>query len=367
MKKIRYLFIGAMFIAQTAQSQALLHEDFIYTAGVPLVQNPMVSTENIDPTTGWRTMSNTNSATNAFNIVSPGLTYTGFNGSGKGNAMKILDNAGQDVFKSFAPVAPLTCPKTIYITFLINVPPGDKSGSEFIFGIKYTNSALDANYFGRLFISVTADSLSFGISKSSTPAGALTGMTYRTNTTYLLVLKYTCGGLNGTTSTEEANKYDDKVDLFINPNLSAAEPATPTLTYSNPVDKDAYRYGTTNTVIGGLAALYFRTPAVGGIPEAVFDGIRVADRWGVVTNTADVVAEKFKLYTDGLAHQLNVQLEHNSTFNRYEIVNLTGQVVGQGKINQAHFSIDAHNLNTGLYLLNLSGDKGSSAAKFVFY
>lgn len=370
MKKIVQILCFAFVLLTSVVSQAQANyfkEDFSYPIGVPLVQNPVISTENIDLTTGWRTMNNTNSATNSFNIVA-GLTYAGHPGSGVGGAMKILDNAGQDVFKSFAPVASIVGPKTMYFSFLINVPPGDKNGTDFIYAFKYANSALDANYFGRLFITVAGDSVTFGISKSTSPAGISTASNvYKTNTTYLLVMKYTMGILNGATTTEETGKFDDKVDLFINPSLTGAEPATPTLSYVNANDKDAYRYSASNTIIGGFATVYFRTPTVGAIPEATFDAIRVNDAWSIRTAVNDLVENKaYKIYTDAVAKTLNVKLDDNS-YNQYEIYNTTGQLVKQNKVNQTDFSVNLSEYPAGVYILKMQGEAKSSASKFIIH
>lgn len=361
-----FLLVSSLFLASTfTQAQVLLQEDFAYPAGVPLVQNAMASMENVDATTGWRTMNNSNAGTNAFNIVTPGLTYPGYAGSGVGNALKILDNGGQDVFKSFSPIVPLVCPKTIYVSFLINVPPGDKSGADFVFGIKYSNNAADANFFGRFFAVVSGNDVTFGISKSTSPSGILTSTPYKTNTTYLMVLKYTCGGLNGANVTEETGKYDDKVDLFINPDLSAPEPATPTLSYTNTQDRDAYRYGSNNNLIGGLATVYLRTPTVGAIPEATFDGFRVYERWSNVTSTHTVGGQTFSLFTDPVAQRVRVQWEDAPAATQYAVYNLAGQLIQQGKVTQSDFFIDLPNCPKGMYMLQMRGKNGQGSAKFV--
>ena len=367
--KLTNILFACLLSSTFASAQTvLLREDFAYPAGIPLVANPIISTENIDLVTGWRTMSNTNSATNAFNVVTPGLTYAGYDPAGTGNAMKILDNAGQDIFKSFSPAASIAGPVTLYFSFLINVPPGDKTGADFIFGIKYANSGLDANYFGRLFVTVTGNDVFFGISKSTSPAGATTTTAYKTNTTYLIVMKYFCGGLNGATTTEETGKFDDKVDLFINPTWTTTEPATPTLTYSNPADRDAYRYSATNTIIGGLAALYFRTPTAGAIPEATFDGIRVMDRWGLRTSVNDIDQQKtFSVFTDQAAKRLTVKMDKDADFNQYDVYSMTGQQLTTGKVNQTDFSINVANCPTGTYILKMKGDKTTQTTKFVLY
>ena len=141
----------------------LLEENFNYTSGVPLVEGAVASSDNAATTkTGWLTMSNSAAGTNCFNIASTGLIYSGYAGSGIGKALNILDNDGQDVFKTFStsntnptPGAAFPGPKTVYIAFMINIPAGDKTGTEFFAGIKYSNSATDANYMGRIFAKVS--------------------------------------------------------------------------------------------------------------------------------------------------------------------------------------------------------------------
>lgn len=320
-------------------------------------------------------MSNSGSGTNCFNISANGLTYAGYAGSGIGKALDMLDNDGQDVFKTFSASntnptagAPFPGPKTVYIAFLISVPAGDKTGTEFFAGIKYSNSATDANYMGRIFAKVSGTNVQFGISKSTTPSTTWSG-DYPVAKPHLLVLKYTMGGLNGATVTEETNKYDDKVDLYINPVPGAAEP-TATLHYENSADKDAYRYGSSNSIIGGLAALYFRTPAVGAIPASTIDGIRIGDSWArvVASGTTEVSSlgndKQIRIFMDQSRKQLNVNLG-TTGFNQYEIYSIAGSKVAGSLISQNDFSVDVNPLKSGIYVIRMKGAASSFSSKII--
>jgi hypothetical protein len=136
-------FLAFLTFSTGAGAQLLLEENFDYTAGEPLVKGAVNSSSNsTTTTTGWLTMSNSTSGTNSFNITTEGLSYAGYAGSGIGKALEILDNNGQDVFKTFSSSntvptqgASFPGPKTIYIAFLIKIPPGDKDGAEFFAGL----------------------------------------------------------------------------------------------------------------------------------------------------------------------------------------------------------------------------------------
>lgn len=321
------------------------------------------------------TMSNSASGINCFTISASGLTYTGYAGSGIGKALDILDNDGQDVFKTFSTSntnptagAPFPGPKTIYTAFLIKVPAGDKTGAEFFMGIKYSNSATDANYMGRIFAKVTGNNIQFGISKSASPATVWTN-DYPVGQTHLLVMKYTMGGLNGTSVTEETNKYDDKVDLFVNPVPGAAEPAAATLHYENSADKDAYRYSSSNSIIGGLAAIYFRTPAVGAIPASTIDGLRVGDSWSkVMATTTQAVSlnneKNVYIYMDQSHKQLKVNIAGNN-FHQFEIYSVAGRKVYGNLIRENTFTIDMTGLNRGIYCIWMNGASSAYSSKFL--
>jgi hypothetical protein len=369
-----FLMTGYMVNAQ----QLLFEENFNYTSGDPLVKGAIASSDNsATTTTGWLTISNTTSSgTNSFNISANGLIYAGYAGSGIGKALDYIDNGGQDVFKTFSsantiptPGAAYPGPKTIYLAFLIKVPAGDKDGAEYFMGIKYSNSAGDNNYFGRIFTKVSGNNIQFGISKSTAPTNTWTG-DYPIDKTYLLVLKYTMGGLNGANNTEETNKYDDKVDLWVNPAIGGAEPAVATLHYENAADRDAYRYSTSNSLIGGLAAIYLRTPSTAGaIPAATIDGIRIGESWGKVVSPSTKAitpgnTENIRVYSNYANKFLTVDPGDNR-FNQYEIYSVSGAKIMNEAIESKEIKIDYRSLNKGIYVLRLTGSSPSFSTKFV--
>ncbi len=376
MLKNLLISISFLFLTHSVYSQLLFEENFNFTSGNPLVAGAVASSDNAGTTTtGWLTMNNSSSGVNCFNISATGLTYTGYASSGIGKALDLLDNDGQDVFKTFSASntnptagAPFPGPKTIYIGFLIKVPAGDKTGSEFFMGIKYSNSATDANYMGRIFAKVTGNNVQFGISKSTTPATAWTA-DYEVGKTHLLVMKYTMGGLNGNNVTEETNKYDDKVDLFVNPVPGSAEPVQATLHYENSADKDAYRYSSSNSLIGGLAAIYFRTPATGAIPAATIDGIRIGDSWTKVMQAATAAVRvdnhnKVFIYVGQPDKQLKINMSGNA-FTRYEILSVTGSKVFENQIFNNFLTIPLNGLNRGIYFIRMSNSFSAYSAKFI--
>jgi hypothetical protein len=359
-------FLAFLMISPGVGAQLLLEENFDFTAGEPLVKGAVNSSSNsATTTTGWLTMSNSSSGTNSFNITAEGLTYAGYAGSGLGKALEFLDNNGQDVFKTFSASntvptqgASFAGPKTVYIAYLIKIPPGDKDGAEFFAGIKYSNSATDANYFGRMFARVSGTTVQFGITKSTTPCNNWTNE-YPIDKTHLIVLKYVMGGLNGTSVSEETGKYDDKVHLFVNPAIGTAEPAA-TLSYENAADRDAYRYGSTNSIIGGLAALYFRTPGEGAIPALTIDGIRIGDSWSKVvaagTTNIPTLADRqtVSMYVDQRTKSLQLNTGQNS-FNQVELFTITGSKVLEQRLSGNSMSVNMGALKEGIYIVRLNG------------
>lgn len=369
-----FLIAGMMANGQ----QLLFEENFNYTSGDPLVKGAVASSDNAaTTTTGWLTISNTTtSATNSFNISTNGLIYAGYAGSGIGKALDYVDNGGQDVFKTFSATnttpstgAAYPGPKTIYIAFMIKIPVGDKDGAEYFMGIKYSNSASDNNYFGRIFAKVSGNNVQFGISKSTAPTNTWTGE-YPIDKTYLLVLKYTMGGLNGATNTEETNKYDDKVDLWVNPAIGGTEPLTATIHYENSADRDAYRYSTSNSLIGGLAAIYLRTPSTAGaIPAATIDGIRLGESWAkVVSPSTKAISPEtirnIKVYSNYACKYITVD-PGNNVFSLAEIFSVSGARIMGKSIDSKNIRIDYSQLSKGIYLLRLQGTSPSYSVKFI--
>ncbi|MDP3832177.1 MAG: hypothetical protein Q8Q47_12985, partial [Ignavibacteriaceae bacterium] len=243
MKKLFTMFALVIILgAQTLLAQALFTENFEYTVGEPLTSN----TWNITGT----------STTNLISVVDSNLTYTGYNLS-TGKAA-FLTTTGQDVNKAYSSVVNSG---NLYVSFLVRVSAAQTVGDYFFhLGISPTNSSI---FIGRLFCKLASNgNLSFGLSKSSTnttvPA-VYSDSTYSIGTTYLMVLKYS---FNPGTD-------DDTVKLFINPTLSANEPAS-TLTHSTL---------TTGADPVELATVNLRQGTTANAPTLVIDGIKVSTSW----------------------------------------------------------------------------------------
>ncbi|MFA7361609.1 MAG: T9SS type A sorting domain-containing protein [Candidatus Kapaibacterium sp.] len=240
MRKFKHFLFSAIIVfilTNVGLGQALLTEDFDYDAGQLITAN------------GWTAHSG--GTTLPITVTAPGLTYSGFAGSGIGNAVTI-SGSGQDDNKSFT--AQTT--GSVYMSFMVNITGASTTGDYFIHLLTGTTS-----FYGRLYVKKDAsNNLAFAINRGSvTTATTYTDFSYAMNTTYLMVIKYTF----------VSGAANDIATLFINPVINGTEPS-PTLTNTDvtsadatTIDKAALRQGS-NT------------------PTAVIDGIRVGTAWNDV-------------------------------------------------------------------------------------
>ena len=212
-------------------------ENFSYAASTLLTAN------------GWSAHSA--EGTNPITVVSPGLTYAGYNSSGIGNAAA-LTASGEDDNRTFDEI---TTGK-VYASLLVNVSAAQTAGDYFF---HFSTSSM-GSFSGRIFARDSSGKLAFGVSKSST-APNYTKAVYSYNTTYLLVVKYVFN---------TASDTDDAVDLFVNPPLNAPE-HSPTVSAPSG-ENDA----------AGMGAIVLRQGGAAIAPTLVIDGIRVATSWGSV-------------------------------------------------------------------------------------
>ena len=203
MKLKLIFFITFLFaICSSINSQILLIEDFNYPVGDTIGAH------------GWVTFS---SWVNPMTITSGGLTYSGYSGSGIGNAVKLL-STGQDAYKS------LPNPETtnnVYVAFMVKIDSAKPAGDYFFALLPSTSTTL---YTARVYAKDTSGAISFGLSKSSATGGPIvySTTTYQYGVTYLLVVKYTF--LTGSTTDDEMRLY-----VFSAPGLPQTEPVTPTV------------------------------------------------------------------------------------------------------------------------------------------
>lgn len=369
MKKTTFftLILSVVLSTFSSNAQLLLEENFDYDANRTLILNPIASSDNYDGVTGWSTQSNTASATNCFNITSAPLNYAGYVNTGIGNALKYNGQAGQGVFKLFS--KNVRNDSTVYISFMINFPADAVSGGDYFLGLKMEPAATSTNWGGRLYASVNPtypnEEVTLGINKMSggttTWVNASTGPFYPVNKTHLMVIKYKVGVLNGTSSATEAGKFDDVMELFVNPPTTGVEPTTATLRHADAAQNDLYRYTSSGLVFGGARGLYLRTPTAGNAPAYTLDGIRVGLTWAEVMPAPNALknatADNFSFSVDA-NKQISV-FASARMYNSYNLVSLSGQRILSGTLNNQ--KINASELKSGVYILNLSGSQNASA------
>ena len=100
-KSYLLLLFSFLFIPLSLSYGQFFIENFDYPAGDSLTQH------------GWVAHSGTS---NAIFVTSPGLTYTGYPGSGIGNAAT-LTTTGQDVNKQYTPLTT----GAVYASIMVNV------------------------------------------------------------------------------------------------------------------------------------------------------------------------------------------------------------------------------------------------------
>ncbi len=298
MKKMYLLAAAAMMALSLHAEDLLLEEYFEYEAGSNLITDTLTAADNFDGVTGWSTVSNKNSGQTRFTITDAPLTYEGYAGSGIGNALAFnpQSQSGQSVFKNWN--HGITNDTTIYIAFLVQFPKQEVNydGSDYFMGIKMESQASSSNFAGRLMAAVeakdeitgtpyTGQEISFGINKSSDGKAVWTNPDeepyFTFDKTYLVVMKYHVGVINGATAAEEKGNYDDEMWLYINPTLNE-EPAEANLYQKDPDGKDAYRLSSSGKEMGSLRGFYLRGGEPGKanvLAPYILDGIRVGYTW----------------------------------------------------------------------------------------
>lgn len=385
MKKSILILALSLTISSNINAQLLFHETFDYTPGEPLVANPKASSDNITNTrTGWLTLVQGNSNVNCFDISPNNLLYEGYSQPGDNSrSLQVLDNQGQDVFKAFVDKnggESYLGPKTIYASFLINIPSGtttpsnpdnvDDGGAngDFLFALKANPSGSDYNYYGRIFIKAMGSTSRFALGKYSNKSSAWS-MPFNNGQTHLIVMKYELGGLNGETRDQEvANGYDDKITVYINPTDFSNEPARATLTYENSTEGDAYRFSGSNQVIGGLAGVYFRTPdsKKGYIPECLIDDIRVSETYaGLFDFSTGIQNTKNEDITIGYnkdSQTINIVSGDTIAYNIYSI---NGIKIKGGCLASGQNFIKMENTNKGIYLIEIKSEDSRTVKKII--
>jgi endonuclease I len=268
MKK-SYVFLLIMFVAllvNPLSAELLLTDDFTGEVGTLLTAN------------GWTAHSG--AGTTPMSIATPGLTYTGYPGSGIGNRTSASGN-GEDVNKPFTSLNS----GSVYYSFLINTAMTTTSAGY----IAHFNQSSTV-FYARFWMRLVGSDINFGLAKT-TAAATWDPTNYALNTTYHVVLKYTFN--TGSTT-------DDAVYMWVNPVLGGAEP-TPNVSITNDAAGDAT----------SLSAVAIRQYNAGQLAQ--FDGIRVATTWEDATGTATISAPTVQASAITFANVGQIQMDVNWT------------------------------------------------------
>lgn len=247
MKKIT-LLLAFVACALVSQAQTLLTEDFDYTIGSGI------------KAAGWATHSG-GSGTNDSILVTTGLTFDGYPGSGIGGAAAV-NSFSKDMNKTFT----AQTSGTTYAAFMFK-SLGAGAGNVASYFIHLAPSVTGNTFFTRIWVNATGDGLGLG-DTAPTSYQSVTA-----NTTYLVVVKY-----------DFASKTNS---LNIFSSMPTTEPTTAQVSF-NEIKGPA---ATTPTNIGSIClrqgATYANNVASAN-QNVVVDGIRVATSWAALFSTAGI-------------------------------------------------------------------------------
>ena len=220
-------------------SQAILTEAFEYTTG-GLVAN-----------SGGAWVSNSGTAGSSVTTTGS-LNYTGYFPGAVGGKVAISNGSTEDVIRSFTAVNGTG--SKVYASFLINVTSTTSTGDYFVHFASGTGT-----FKARTFIKTSWGGFDIGIDGDGAVTSYLGGTVLNFNQTYLVVIGYS---FNSGTN-------DDVVSLWLNPDISGAEPTA----------------NITKVVAGdytSLSALGLRQ-AAGNTPTLSIDGLKLGLTWATST------------------------------------------------------------------------------------
>lgn len=336
------LIISALFIVFSYGnlfSQNLFKDDFSY---------PVL--DSLDGTGGW-SRSGVNFPYNV-QVKSPGLTYTGYAGSGTGNTAYLSNTAeGDIVMHNF----PSQSTGKVYLSFMIRVDSmtatatnGYNIGFNPSTGQTFINTML---YIKRL----SATTFNFGIRKSRNVSYSST--VYNTNTTYLAVLKYSF--VNGD-NNDSAKAY------IFSSGVPVLEPAAPTA------------FATDSTDVPSIGNVILSNGYAQGGPlrgsSVKIDGIRAGLNW------ASSILSSINQISDNIPEGFSVNQNYPNPFNpstkisfripeegnvKLEIFDVSGRSVSlltDERYSAGEYSVDfnAASLSSGTYFYKINFNSQST-------
>jgi Secretion system C-terminal sorting domain len=352
MKK-NYFFITLLSTSCFFGQANYLVENFDYPAAALLSAN------------GW----NIHSATaNSTAVNNAGLTWSGYIGSGVGNAA-LVNNTGVDVNR---PLAGNISDGVAYASFLFKPSAAITStstGDYFFHFVKYANvtspifTAVNTSFRGRVFIlqgTNTATQFKLGLNFNAanyiTPSNVTADLDI--TKTYLVVLKYKFN----------AGDFNDEVSLFVfaEGDAISTEPAIPTLgpfTATPASPPAALPLGDDAGTIQGVAL----RQATSG-QNCIVDGIYVRKVWDLTNPGTALSVDKFekntlKVYPNPA--QNNRVAIYSSIDGEKEITltDMTGKVVLKKTMSTEE--LDLTTVNKGVYLLQTKVGSSTTTTKLI--
>ena len=326
MKKI-YLFVFLSISSLTFAQSPLLTEDFNYTVGDALTLH------------GWAIHSGTS---NPVVVTSPGLSFTGYVGSGIGLSTG-LNNTGDDENKSFGAQ---TAAGSIYASFLVNIPTNTATSSYFF---HFLDPNAVTNHRARVFITPQSGQIAVGFSFNASAAQATSPTLLNFGETYLFVVKYTI--VDGATN--------DNVSLYVFKSSDdfSIEPTSPTLGPLSTVDA-------TGDIVPTCVALR----QWDANQRITVDGIRVKTFWQLdkdfVTNINSISANKpIEFYPNPVTGGYINLVGFDNKSKEVEVTDIVGKkVLSMQTLSKR---VDVSSLNAGIYILKIAADNMTQSSKFV--
>jgi hypothetical protein len=290
-------------------------------------------------------------------IVSPGLTYNGYPGSGIGNSVYFSNNSGGDmVLHDFE----TQTSGTLYMAFLISVDYLGMTTTQG-YNVCFDQSESSTNHNTAVYIQkIDFSHFKFGIAK--TP-GDVTyeNAGYNTDYTYLVVVKYMF--LTGSDN--------DRVKLYVfYSGVPSTEPAN-----SNAETNSGYDRLNIGQVV--LSNAYAQT----GLNQSWVrvDGIRVGTTWAAavpmgITQTSEEVPEKFILgqnYPNPFNPETKINFSiPNSMAVKITVSDILGKQVAMlvnEKLNAGTYTTDwnASGYPSGVYFYRLEAENFSEVKKMI--
>lgn len=265
-------------------------------------------------------------------ISTDNLSYSTLNGFG--NAAS-FDGSGSDPLVDFTP----TSAGKIYSSFMLRVDTFDATPSDGYFAILRNDSG---SYIGRVYISpLTATTYSLGVSSGNLDPSQIAPTVLNVGDTVFVVFNYDLDA--------------DTVELWVNPTLGGAEPASDINTMS----------GLSGNTI---SQFLLRQDNPGTTPALIFDELRLGTTWADVTpstlSTDNFVSNAdFSVYPNPVSNgTVTIKSASNNPMS-VNVFDVLGKKVLETKV--SNNTLNVSTLKAGVYILNITQNNNSITKKLV--